>query len=159
MPDKKLTDEEIIKAYEFCLNNKNCIGCIADKNSKSGEFDCKLKPQDIIDVFNRLQAENEKQTAKFPFYNELFKAYECPSCHKRIIYNKSGYCGLCGQKIDWRVEYQEENWTDIDVKIAKAEAYKEFADMLKKHSYFEHKQVVAVELIDNLLKELVGDSQ
>lgn len=117
MRNKELTDSEIIKAYEFCLNNKNCIGCIADKNSKSGEFDCKLKPQDIIDVFNRLQAENERLKK----ISDTQKARIIDLAYKECI-------------------------KKAKVKITQIPQYR--FTLLEVKWY-----------LDNLLKELVGDSQ
>lgn len=45
------------------------------------------------------------------------------------------------------------------VTTAKAETIREFAERLKKHSYFDHKdqrKVVAEVIIDHYLKEMVG---
>ena len=57
MPDKKLTDNEIIKALESCGNHLDCVDCECVDNC----------PQDInelneltFDLINRLQAENER---------------------------------------------------------------------------------------------------
>ncbi len=47
-----------------------------------------------------------------------------------------------------------------DIAKAKAEAYKEFAERLKKHSYYDHKDqrnVVAEVIIDHYLKEMIGE--
>ena len=58
MTDKKLTDSEIVKGLECCavpLPHFKCNECPAWVNSH-----CILKNEDLIDLFNRLQEENEK---------------------------------------------------------------------------------------------------
>ena len=140
MPDKKLTDNEIVKALEKRIKDLPCIHekyepacgmwcehlhkwCI-DFNNKSLKENCsEYKPccsmsleKQILDLINRLQAENDRLARDVFTY-----------------------------KIRWaKAENRETK--------AKAEAYKEFAERLKEEHFLadEHD-------IDNLLKELVGE--
>ena len=145
MTDNKLTDKEIVQAYEFCLKSKCCIGCVADTYSKTGERDCKLKPQDITDLINRLQAENERLEI------ECDKQYEIAQATIRAEIADGGTsCHWCEDTIRG---------------VAKAEAYKEFAERLKeKKARYNADNFFVIDYIpfkeiDNLLKELVGEDK
>ncbi len=136
MPDKKLTDSEIIKALECCVGDKDGKNC----------FDCPLweidgcQEQlllDALDIINRQKAENERLTTAHPKTIESIKKMRDK---------------------------------------AKAEAYKEFAERLKEapikcalplsglsakdeiEDYFNDIMLQVRDVIDNLLKELVGDN-
>ena len=53
MEEMKMTDEEIVKAYEYCvLKNGDCDNCMYD------EIGCGIDGHDIIDLIHRLQAKN-----------------------------------------------------------------------------------------------------
>ena len=60
MPDKKLTDSEIVKAWEYCATKGNCSSCFL----KAEEYCTNILKRLTIDLFNRLQAENEKLTIR-----------------------------------------------------------------------------------------------
>ena len=106
IPDKKLTDAEIVKVLECCRD------CCCKQCEDEADF------QEVIDLINRLQAENE------------------------------------------RLEHQLETLC-LALKLAKAEAYKEFAERLKVYLLLHHGEIygVLLESIDNILKELVGDNE
>ena len=75
--DKKLTDNEIIKALECCKSDTSlCNDCPYDKIGECIEKLC----ADSIDLINRLQAENERLTqfSGILLHNgsELFKEIE-----------------------------------------------------------------------------------
>lgn len=55
MPDK-LTDKEIVKAWEYCATKGNCSSCFL----KAEEYCTNVLKRLTIDLFNRLQAENER---------------------------------------------------------------------------------------------------
>ena len=56
MKDKTLPDKEIVKALECCVTKEDCNGCPYDEIN-----DCiKGHEEDILDIINRLQAENER---------------------------------------------------------------------------------------------------
>ena len=124
MPDK-LTDTEIKKALECCVNTtfiSDCAKC------KMFAFDCKDKLiESALDLINRQKAEIERL-----------------------------------EKV--RKDEVEKLMSVIDRTIAeaKAEAYKEFAERLKKtfpkDDFLRSTKRIA-EDIDNLLKELVGEDK
>ena len=57
---EKLTDNEIIKALEYCTNNDDCgtdCTCFSEKQSTCGDYNGLLKQ--TIDIINRQKAEIE----------------------------------------------------------------------------------------------------
>ena len=127
MPDKKLTDSEIVKALECCIESNSCSKCpfanIADIRICTSEMS-----KNSLDLINRLQAENED----FKFLYENLK-----------------------------VEHLE---TIKAIKYHKAEAYKEFAERLKNETFkidycSSIYNVVDVDDIDNLVREMVGEDK
>jgi hypothetical protein len=56
MEEKKLTDEEIIKAYSNCADHNNCCECPLWEEMKRRNCICR---EIILGVINRLQSENE----------------------------------------------------------------------------------------------------
>ena len=118
MPDKKLTDSEIIKALEehYKQVDKGYSDHLA-YGGKGDEHEEKYIDMlsSVFDLINRLQAENERLKAEIKFSDYL--------------------------------EYETTNQI-------KAEAYKEFAERLKE---WFCKESEVYKLIDNLLKEMVGE--
>lgn len=60
MQEKKLTDEEIVKALDNCVNGDyktKCKGCPYDEKADY----CKVMDRDTLDLIHRLQSENEAQ--------------------------------------------------------------------------------------------------
>lgn len=126
MTDKKFTDEEIIRNYEWCIGctSDRCRECTMDE-----EGFCEEELQDLVlDLINRQKAEIEK---------------------------------LKGSTISQRIKRE-----------AKAEAYKEFAEKIKKsikenvdeawhrddgNGIYDAEYVL--DDIDNLLKEMVGEEE
>ena len=150
MPDKKLTDNDVVKALELEVNKKSCIheeyeeACglwckhyhkwCEDMSGKNKKDNCSaFKPtaptkraKAILDLINRLQAENERLK-------------DC---------------------IDEQDIEIARLWKKIDE--AKAEAYKEFAEIVKARQKellpFIYANAFCV-AIDNRLKELVGENK
>ena len=58
MTDKKLTDNEIIKALECCCKNNNCEGCPLDYLTFSSQCASELAIKSL-DLINRLQSQNK----------------------------------------------------------------------------------------------------
>ena len=63
--EKKLNDEEIVKALAYCNNpdkEKGCVPCPYSRKTK-GDIRCYMRRMhnDILDLIHRLQAENQKQ--------------------------------------------------------------------------------------------------
>ena len=131
-----MTDKEIIKALE-------CCGKPVDENSCSEcpyhcyEEDChKLLPQ-AIDLINRQQAEIEELEA------EIDKQYE--QAKADILGNMADG----GESCHWCIDEHRKN------------AIKEFAERLKKE-YTETFLIsgdTVIEILDNLVEEMVGDTE
>lgn len=71
MEEKKLTDEEIVKELEHCLNGDyktKCNGCHYDKSKGY----CQDMDRDALDLIKRLQSENEILQKE----NERLKKFE-----------------------------------------------------------------------------------
>ena len=145
MPDK-LTDSEIVKGIEYCSkqeSDENCKKCPIYK--QCNEDPC-YEEKLALDLINRLQAENERlEDVKKHIDTVIHRDCEYPSAE---TYNKAF------QKV---LEHLYDNAT------AKAEAYKEFAERLKKALYsdscrlvFESDLNIFECAIDNLLKEMLG---
>lgn len=60
MEEKKLTDEEIVKAFEHCSHNRSCEYCLHNDEVGSGEIVCRSRLMGkACDLIHRLQSENE----------------------------------------------------------------------------------------------------
>ena len=144
--DKKLTDKWLKEIREK-------ISCPQFGNEHYGEWGILTLNQrrtikrllDFIEAqeeyINRLQAENERLKNA---YKQCAWERDCFEADNKRLY-----------------EIIENKGGSILIANAKAEAYKEFAEMLKekaKPHYFDNCNfAVPIEDIDNLLKEMVGD--
>ena len=122
MTDKKFTDEEIIRNYEWCIGctSDRCRECTMDE-----EGFCEEELQDLVlDLINRQKAEIEELKGS------------------TIVSNI-----MESQRIK---------------REAKAEAYKEFAEkaaIALANAYSPEYAHWIDEVLDNLLKELVGENK
>lgn len=122
MTDKKFTDEEIIRNYEWCIvcTSDRCRECTMDE-----EGFCEEELQDLVlDLINRQKAEIEKLKGS------------------TIVSNI-----MESQRIK---------------REAKAEAYKEFAEIIKDKWFdnrYDSPDVDFDDFISNLLKEMVGEEE
>lgn len=139
MTDKKFTDEEIIKVLECCAYNDGCKGCKYSKQCDGASYLI-----DALDLINRQKSEIERLKSA---NNEKFRQWDM------LAEKKKQHCA------DLYEEAKD---------ILKAEAYKEFAERLKKQKGLFHylglsktDYAIAVEVstIDNLLKEMVGEEE
>lgn len=124
MTDKKLTDEEIIKALELCHQQNGSIPCYDCPCWNDDEQKCKgIDYAATFDLINRQKAEIGRLKGS-TIVNNIMES----------------------QRIK---------------REAKAEAYKEFAERLKeKHcDIVLYGEIVTVNTIDNLLKEMVGEEE
>ena len=129
----KLTDAEItVKALKEILELMLCDGDLQRTSTISH----------TIDLINRLQAENERLKKEINNFDE----------GKGFIFTIDGAEGY------FPVEFVKEAIkTHLNIKTAKAEAYKEFADRVKEKTNWLFSSVSINKEIDNLLKELVGE--
>ena len=135
MPDKKLTDSEIVKALNECLSFE-MVETMTD-----------LKLDDIVALINRLQAENERLNVVH-------------YCIDRAILGNQEFAIAD----EYLIAYQnalKHLYNNINLK---AEAYKEFAERLKifvipQKADGYTREIVLKRDIDNLLKELVGEDK
>lgn len=108
MSDKKLTDEEIIKALECCISTTTeeaCAGCPFNKQKLCDKDQWALERY-ALDLINRQKAEIEKMK-------------ECPKC----VYEYDG------EVTEYCVQGPCPNFKTVEQ--IKAEAYKEFAENLE----------------------------
>lgn len=163
MTDKKLTDEEIIRNYEWCIGctSDRCRECTMDEESF-----CEEELQDLVlDVINRQRAEIENAKAKIKICAEVIERQEAEidNLNKQMEW----LTGYNGNLINANTALSEE------ILLAKTEAYKELAERLKKlvrqNDYLLSDKYNSLDrgmftigfeqAIDNLLKEMVGEEE
>lgn len=131
MPDKKLTDSEIVKALKNYIKD---IGC-----AKCGFKDKYLLViiKSALDLINRLQAENERVK---PFEEKIAEFNSHIRVEDMLVFASS-----------------LEEWLEFCENL-KAEAYKEFAELMKRDSHYVTADKEELKwLINQTLKELVGE--
>ncbi|MBR4973842.1 MAG: hypothetical protein IKY45_05210 [Clostridia bacterium] len=126
MPDKKLTDSEIVNLLELLLDKIRAYEC---KNIFINEASI----LDILDLINRLQAENER------LKRAIKSSKETKQRLRAEIYVKKKLLDIAEERF----------------KKIKTEAYKEFAERLKETN--RSVSILRQGDIDNLLKEMVGE--
>ena len=109
MPDKKLTDNEIVKALECRVKGK-CPECPYFHSYPCDK--CKKLDKDALDLINHLQAENErlkdevkehikKSVAKRKYDKALIKAEAYKECIEKVKELSGNYTGYAfDEKID-----------------------------------------------------------
>ena len=148
MSDKKPADNEIKKALECCVGDndgKNCFDCPLWEID-----DCQEQLLlDALDIINRPQAkvikEQNKNSKLWNERNSLQAEVERLETENKLFVIYKGQRGF-GKAFFFR---------ELEKQI-KAEAYKEFAERLKE---WFRKESEVYKLIDNLLKELVGEDK
>lgn len=158
MTDKKLTDEEIIEALDLCTQQNGSIPCYDCPCWNDDEQECKgIDYTATLDLIKRQKAENDSAKAKIEICAEVIKRQDaeikmvkkCPKCVYEYDDEITEYCvqGPCS------------NFKTFEQ--IKAEAYKEFAEALRKHydnpvwylggsnGFFDN--------LDSLVKEMLGE--
>ena len=176
-----MTDNEIIKALECCgkpVNEECCSEC---PYHLGGEENCHKLLGDIIDLINRQQAEIERLNEH---YKNLAKAsirhaFDTENDRQLLHEYQNIFLGLgYGLKEVQDPELKEiKSWKDRaiwhfkrcdelnkELKTAKSEAIKEFAERLNEEAqiadcFDSYNMVVGTHSIENLLKEMVGDTE
>ena len=157
MPNK-LTDKEIKKALEWCEQfTDNLVMANIDTKKRTLGLQAMQTCKNSLDLINRLQAdyENYKQIAENQQSVTMDRGFEIKKLQAENERLRNAY-KQCAWERDMVMEQDEYN-----CKLAKAEAYKEFAERLKEYSIatFTWKGIVMVEDIDEILKELVGEDK
>lgn len=146
MTDKKFTDEEIIKAIGNLFKNTDGIYELTIQNSTKGVYGEKQYyciPEGVYNLIMRQSGFIDRQKT------EIERLKECPKCVYEYDGEITEYCiqGPCS------------NFKTVEQ--IKAEAYKEFADALRKHydnpvwylggsnGFFDN--------LDSLVKEMLGE--
>ena len=131
MTDKKFTDEEIIEALECHINADDCESCGIFGRHWCDEI---ILTKLVLDLINRQKAEVEKLKRK----NDILS-------HNADNAFQEGL-NECRELFEPEI---------------KSEAYKEFAKRLKekKHNSTMDKRICTTEMIDNLVKEMVGKEE
>ena len=138
MTDKKFADEEIIKALECCKN------CCCKQCDEQPDF------QEAIDLINRQKAENEALKMEFSVMRDKANSYKAEN--ERL---KAENTFAIAERNAFDTSF---NKVLKQLKNAKAEAYKEFAERLKGYRNGNYIFVSTV-LLDNLIKEMVGEEE
>ena len=110
MPDKKLTDSEIVKALECCKSNQGCGGCFFKKE----EYCINVLKNLALDLINRQNAKidtlqkqvrvigRQVERAKAEAYKEFAELLHC-QCES--IINQPHNENV--RPISWKVAYEE----------------------------------------------------
>lgn len=155
----KLTDNEIIKALE-CRIDCNCKECPCYKNIE-GEMRCtEIDEEEIIDLINRLQAENEKLAKDWSDVTiEKDELFDIAEKQKAEIERLSGaiYQGTLSTETQWMAERCYQQMQVERVERAKSEAIKEFEDKIKDKFDKHGVDYTAYVIVDDVSKEMVGD--
>lgn len=164
--DKKLTDNEIVKALKCCNEWENpgdCTNCPA-----KGKGDCCVLTLRIaaLDLINHLQAENEKLNAELKNLTTVIKNLTSEN------QNLTSYLVSANAENERLKEEVTEHIKKgvkkrkYDIALIKAESYKECIEKVKEKSKKTEivcsgalvtiSYAISNKNLDNLLKELVG---
>lgn len=166
MTDNKLTDEQVIKALECCSNTVSggmCPICPIDDEDKTCVT---VLTENALDLLKRKDAEidilmRKNNTLKDEISElmaEVERLKEDISFHLRLE-------SLLAEQRDGRdklIEQLDEHCDTLKAKLktAKSKARKKFAERLKEKAYIERGfMTFSYDVIDNLLKEMEGESE
>ena len=79
MNEKKLTDEDVVKALECCSKSWDCNNCKRNKENNNRFICSENLMKDCLDLIHRLQGENERLTEKnesLEERNRILKKYK-----------------------------------------------------------------------------------
>ena len=131
--ENRISDDEIISSLEVIATTRNCSECKI-RNCNWGDCNCsQITANAALDLINRQKA-------------EIGRLKECPKCIYEYDGKTTEYCvqGPCS------------NFKTVEQ--IKSEAYKEFAVRLK-CGVPQETGVIRCSDVDNLVKEMVGDTE
>lgn len=161
MPNN-LTDNEIKKALECCISDKPCKECKCPLYESGCEKDIRTLEKLSLDLINR---QDEK-------INQMYEALDFRA--SKITELEDKVATLQAENESLKNAYKQCTWErdayieieNIAIANAKAEAYTEFAEKIGKTlkgriAFSDIRGSVilegVIELVDNLLKEMVGE--
>ena len=182
MPDKKLTDNEIVKALECCRDiDIKCETCQLWTDSEC----TKVLHQATIDLINRLQTKNKELDEKLVIYkgtidwqvkeiNRLQAENSNLTSDLTSLQNDLTSLQAENERLNIRLRKTEHQFADIGKMYSeiKAEAYKEFEEKISGTTWYHINKngelvigangetdipLFKAEDVFNLLKELVGE--
>ena len=136
--ENRISDDEIISSLEVIATTRNCSECKI-RNCNWGDCNCsQITANAALGLIERQKAEIER----------LKSANDEKFCQWDMLAEKTKqhYADLYNEAKD----------------ILKSETYKEFAKHLKErwsNNYYDSPDVDFDEFVDNLLKEMVGDTE
>ena len=110
MREKKLTDEEIVKALECCGSEEDCLSCPYHKKNMLCYY---TRCSDTLDLIHRLQAENEELREKlideqFSVDKWMEENAEQKAEIERLTEYNANLNGMCLEFIDKNAELQKQ---------------------------------------------------
>ena len=156
-----MTDNDIIKALECCTDT---LSCPTDCPLFEDDRDCLLVlNKSILDLINRQKA--EIQALREDIHNRKTRENKLRSKIKsfraEIERLQSESIGKCELAISMRNDNNLDSNCNYCIDKSKAEAIKEFAERLKEIITMSPKSSILLDkwYIDNLVKEMVGDTK
>lgn len=170
---KKMTDNEIIEALKCCANlcKDGCNGCYLVPSESKDAYCMDKLTKDAIDLINRQKEEISKKDIEIDILIRKKEdlSDEVSDLRAEVERLKDVCSSCCVLKaksetisdLNEQIEYWQRGYNDLrqEIKKAKSEAYKEFAERLKEKSFtplgtwFTEKVVTDI-AISNILKEL-----
>ena len=160
--ENRISDDEIISSLEVIATTRTCSECKI-RNCNWGDCNCsQITANAALDLINRQKAEIDSAKAKIEICAEVIKRQdaeikrlkECPKCVYEYDGEVTEYC-IQGPCPNFKPVYVS---ADLSIKQIKNEAYKEFAERLKKETLSDRGyDILQQGTIDNLLKEMVGE--
>ena len=173
MEQKKLTDEEIVKALEHCSHNRSCEYCYHNDERGSGEIVCRSRLMGkSLDLIHRLQKENEELKSpkfaswKLKFFNLKDELKKELAEHEEFAKKANAEIErLTKEEYEKRKGFSREEVDEISetaIKNSRKETAEEFAEMLKdEHSGIEQDKdgehlviVIDEEELDEICKKI-----
>ena len=147
MTDNKLTDNEIKQALNVASGLEHISVYCADSK---GENTQSIKMTDIVDLINRLNIENENYSCNIKQLTSDHITLQNDFENAKSLYVKENK----------KVNKLNQKLIEIckQLKTAKAEAIKKFAEKIRETTEFQYEYYLC-NIIDDLVKEMVGEEE